>query len=101
MRLIKGSVAGLVLAGVLTLLPAAAIARGGGGGHFGGGHFGEFAGHGFAFHHAGHFGRRGFFWDGDPFSYDYPYYGYAYEGDGGYPAGQVPAGPRFSSAPQT
>jgi hypothetical protein len=131
MRLIKGSVAGLILAGILTLLPAAAFARGGGGGgghfgggggHFGGGHFagggfggGHFggpAGHGFAFRHAGHFGQGGFFWDGDPywdadpFAYDYPYYGYPYygdpyDGDGGYPVGQVPAESRFSLAPQT
>jgi hypothetical protein len=114
MSLIKGLVAGLVLAGILALLPAAAFARGGGGGghfggggYFGGGHFGGPAGHGFAFRHAGHFGQEGFFWDGapywdeDPFAYDYPPYGDPYEGDGGYPAGQVPAEPRFSSTPRT
>jgi hypothetical protein len=124
MRLIKSSGAGLVLAGILALLPAAAFAHGGGGGHFGGGggghfggdhfgggHFGESAGHGFAFHHAGHFrphfGHGGFFgdggpyWDGDPFAYDYPYYGYSYDSDGDYPDVRAPAEPRFSLAQQT
>ena len=39
MRLIKGSLAGLVLAGILAMMPAAAFAYGGGGGGhgFGGG----------------------------------------------------------------
>jgi hypothetical protein len=37
MRSIKGSLAGLVLAGILTMIPAAAIAHGGGGGGHGGG----------------------------------------------------------------
>ena len=37
MRLIKGSLAGLVLAGILAILPAAAFAHGGGGHGFGGG----------------------------------------------------------------
>ena len=32
MRLIKGSLAGLVLAGILAMMPAAAFAHGGGGG---------------------------------------------------------------------
>ncbi len=39
MRLIKGSLAGLVLTGILALMPAAAFAHGGGGGG-GGGHGG-------------------------------------------------------------
>jgi hypothetical protein len=40
MRLIKGSLAGLVLAGVLAMMPASAFAHGGGGGGGGGGHGG-------------------------------------------------------------
>ena len=36
MRLIKGSLAGLVLAGILAMMPAAAFAHGGGGHSFGG-----------------------------------------------------------------
>ena len=71
MRLIKVSVAGLVLAGILAVAPTAAFARGGGGGGGhggggsgfggghggGGGHAGGFAGHGFAPHgwHGGHY----------------------------------------------
>ena len=43
MRSIKGSLVGLVLAGILALAPTAAFAHGGGGGHFGGGG-GHFAG---------------------------------------------------------
>jgi len=35
MRSIKGSLVGLVLAGILALAPTAAFAHGGGGGHFG------------------------------------------------------------------
>jgi Putative peptidoglycan binding domain len=104
MRLIKGSLVGLVLAGILAIAPTAAFAHGGGGGghgggghgggfggrggHFGGGHFGGFAGHGFAAHQGGHFATHGWHgghygygggywgWYGDPYSYDYPYYGY-------------------------
>jgi hypothetical protein len=112
MKIINGSLAGLVLAGILALLPAAAIARGGGGGHggsghfggghfVGGGHFGGPAAHGSAFHHAGHsrphFGHGGLFWAGDPFAYDDPYYGYSSGREGGYPVGRVPA---ESFAPQ-
>jgi hypothetical protein len=37
MRLIKCSLAGLVLAGILAMVPASAFAHGGGGGHFTGG----------------------------------------------------------------
>src|ERR1700732_5412200 len=56
MRLIKGSLAGLILAGILAMLPAAAFAHGGEGGGgggggrgFGGGHtFGGFTGRGFS-----------------------------------------------------
>ena len=55
MRLIKGSLAGLVLAGILAMMPAAAFAHGGGGG---GGHgFGGFTGRGFS---PGFSGTRGF-----------------------------------------
>src|SRR6202048_929576 len=104
MRSIKSSLVGLVLAGILALVPAAAFAHGvGGGGHGGGvGHFGgggghfagfaghsfeghSFAGHSFAQHqgahfarHGDHFRREGHFFFGDPFWYDYPYYGYDY-----------------------
>jgi hypothetical protein len=111
MRSIKGSLVGLVLAGILALAPTAAFAHGGGGGghggggggfgggggHFGGGggHFGGFAGHSFAGHsfaghsfaqhqgayfarHEDHFRHEGHFFVGDPFWYDYPYYGYDY-----------------------
>ena len=61
MRLIKGSLAGLVLAGILAMMPPSAFAHGGGsGGHgFGGGHaFGGFTGHAFS---PGFNGTRVFF----------------------------------------
>jgi hypothetical protein len=60
MRLIKGSLAGLVLAGILTMMPAAAFAHGGGGGGGGGhgggggGHGGGGGGHGFGGGRGGH-----------------------------------------------
>ena len=86
MRSIKGSLVGLVLAGILALAPSAAFAHGGGGGHFAG-----FAGHSFAqdqgahfarhegnFRHEEHFRHDRHFFIGDPFWYDYPYYGYDY-----------------------
>jgi hypothetical protein len=62
MRLIKGSFAGLVLAGILAMMPAPALAHGGGGGgghaFVGGGHaFGGFSGRGFS---PGFSGTRGF-----------------------------------------
>jgi hypothetical protein len=63
MKIVKASLAGLVLAGVLTIMPAAAFAHGGGGG---GGHGGGFGGggggHGFSGggHASGGFGGRGF-----------------------------------------
>ena len=57
MRLMKSSLAGLVLAGILTMMPAAAFAHGGGGGG-GGGHGG--GGHGFGGGGGGHaFGGGG------------------------------------------
>jgi Putative peptidoglycan binding domain len=57
MRLIKGSFAGLVLAGILAMMPAAAFAHGGGGG---GGHGGGGGGHGFGGGGGGHgFGGGG------------------------------------------
>jgi Putative peptidoglycan binding domain len=123
MRSIKGSLVGLVLAGILAIVPTAAFAHGGGGGHgggfsggghgsggfgaggghfggahfaggshFGGGHFDRSGGHGFEFHradHFRHFGHGGFFWDGDPYGYDYPYYGYYNYGDGDYSDAQT------------
>jgi hypothetical protein len=45
MRLVKGSLAGLVLTGILAIVPAAVFAHGGGGGG-GGGHGGGGGGHG-------------------------------------------------------
>src|SRR5580700_9038408 len=45
MRLVKGSLAGLVLTGILAIVPAAAFAHGGGGGG-GGGNGGGGGGHG-------------------------------------------------------
>src|SRR4029077_20535683 len=49
MRSIKGSLAGLVLAGILAIVPTAVFAHGGGGGGFGGGHGGGFGGGGGSF----------------------------------------------------
>jgi hypothetical protein len=46
MSSIKSSLVGLVLAGILAIVPAAVFAHDGGGG--GGGHFGGYVGHGFA-----------------------------------------------------
>jgi hypothetical protein len=92
MRLIKSSLAGLVLAGILAVMPAAAFAHGGGGGHGGGGfrggggfhrggRFGAFHGGRFGDFHAGRFGdfhhHRRFFVSG--------FYGYPWWGDWGYP----------------
>jgi hypothetical protein len=114
MRLMKGSLVGLVLAGILAFAPTAAFAHGGGGGGHGGGgggfrggggHFAgfgghSFAGHSFAEHRGAHFAHRdhfrhpgdfflgGPFGYGDPYSYDYPYYGYDDYNDGGYYDGQ-------------
>jgi Putative peptidoglycan binding domain len=111
MRLIKGSIVGLVMAGILALAPTAVFAHGGGGGGgghggggsgfggghgSGGGHFAGFAGHTFAGHsfaehqgahfaqHGDHFRHEGRFFFGDPFGYDYPYYGYDYPYYGDY-----------------
>jgi hypothetical protein len=98
MRLIKGSLAGLVLAGILAVAPTAAFARGGGGGHGGGGggfggghgggggHFGGVASHGFAGHgwHGGWGGGPDWGWYGDNYWDDYPYYGYDDGDDGDY-----------------
>jgi putative peptidoglycan binding protein len=53
MRLIKGSLAGLVLTGILAIVPAAAFAHGGGGGG-GGGHVGGGGGHGLGGGRGGH-----------------------------------------------
>jgi len=106
MRSIKGSLLGLVLAGILALAPTAAFAHGGGGGghggggggfaggggHFGGGsgHFGgfagnsfvghSFAGHSFAEHEGAHFARHGdhFRHEGDLFFGDPFFYDYPY-----------------------
>ncbi len=45
MRLIKGSLAGLILTGILAMMPAAAFAHGGGGGGRVGGHLFGGGGH--------------------------------------------------------
>ena len=108
MKSIKGSLVGLVLAGVMAFAPVAAFAHGGGGGghgggggggHFGGGggHFGGggghfagfaghsfagrgFTGHGFAEHGGAHFARHGdhFRHGGDFFFGDPFFYDYPY-----------------------
>src|ERR1700736_1698141 len=104
MRLIKGLLVGLVLAGVLALAPTAAFAHGGGGGGhgggggFGGGHGGgfggggghfaghSFAGHSFAEHKEAPFARHGdhFRHDGD-FFFEGPFaYGDTYSYDSPY-----------------
>ena len=89
MRLMKGSLVGLVLTGILALAPTAMFAHGGGGGGgghgggFGGGHgagFGgggghfaghSFAGHSFAEHQGAHFARdEDHFRHGDHFRHD-------------------------------
>lgn len=94
MKPIKGSLVGLVLAGMLMLAPTVGLARGfGGGGHgFGGGHFSGFAGHGlsghsFGFHRGVHDWRGGHwygspYWDGD-WSYGDPYWDDPYYYDDG------------------
>ena len=61
MRLIKGSLVGLVLAGILALAPTAAFAHGGGGGDHGGGVGGFGGGHGGSFGGGHGFGRGGHF----------------------------------------
>ena len=89
MRSIKGSLVGLVLAGILALAPTAAFAHGGGGGGHGGGfggggHFGggrAFAGRGFHDHgfrrdHDRFFFGTGFGFDAPSGYLDYPDYGY-------------------------
>jgi len=57
MKLMKGSLVGLVLAGILALAPTAAFAHGGGGGGHGGGGGGH--GGGFGGGHGGGFGGGG------------------------------------------
>jgi hypothetical protein len=73
MRLIKCSFAGLVLAGILAMMPAPAFAHGGGGGghaFVGGGHaFGGFSDRGFRDHRVSF---QQFAWP----VYWYPYYPY-------------------------
>src|SRR5258708_25370141 len=62
MRSIKGSLVGLVLAGILAIVPTAAFAHGGGGGgggHGGGGGGFGGGGHGGGFGGGGHFGGGG------------------------------------------
>jgi Putative peptidoglycan binding domain len=115
MRAIKTSFVGLLLAGILVIAPTAAFARGGGGGgHGGGGHGGGFGGHGgghghfagFASHglaahqgahfaehrrHGRHYGYGGAYWgwDGAPYLYGYPYYGYYDYEEGNYSDAQA------------
>src|ERR1700719_863046 len=118
MKLMKGSLVGLVLAGILALAPTAAFAHGGGGGGhggggggFGGGHGGgfggggghcagfaghSFAGHSFAQHQGAHFARHedhfrhdGAFFFGGPFGYGDTYsYDYPYYGYNDYNDGE-------------
>src|SRR5258706_7054078 len=59
MRLIKGSLVGLVLAGILALAPTAAFAHGGGGGGHGGGGGGVGGGNGGGFGGGHGLGRGG------------------------------------------
>jgi hypothetical protein len=122
MRLIKGSLVGLVLAGILALAHNAAFAHGGGGGGhggggggFGGGHGGgfggggghfagfaghSFAGHSFAEHQGAHFARHGDhfrhdrnFFFGGPFAYGDTYsYDSPYYGYNDYNDGAYYAG---------
>ncbi len=90
MRSLSTLIAGLLLAGTLTLAPDTSFARGGGGGghsggggHFGGGHFagghsggGHFGGGHFG--HSGHFGgfhNRGFGFDHHSHHRFYGFYG--------------------------
>jgi hypothetical protein len=85
MKSIKDSLVGLVLAGILLIVPTAAFAHGGGGGGHGGGFgagghaFGGFAGRGFS---PGFSGTRGFstgrFSGRGDHGYWYPYYPYDY-----------------------
>ena len=90
MRLTKGSLAGLVLAGILAMMPAAAFAHGGGGGGHGGGGgghgFGGGGGHGFGRGHGfGGSTGRGFSPGFTDFGYpDYSYYPYSYYNGNGY-----------------
>ena len=103
MRLIKRSLAGLVLSGILAMMSAAAFAHGGGGGHGGGGRGHGFGGGGlsagrgggtairmgpgmhrnFAFHENQRFFNRGhrfsfqqFVWPVYTYPYDYSYLDY-------------------------
>jgi hypothetical protein len=115
MRSIKGSLVGLMLAGILGIVsnPAAFAQGGGGGGHgggfgdgghgggfsHGGGHFAGFVGHGFVrqkgpkfaphYSYGGHHRYGGTYSYGDPYWYDYPYYGYYDYGDGEYSDAQA------------
>ena len=85
MKSIKDSLVGLVLAGILLIVPTATFAHGGGGGGHGGGFgagghaFGGFAGRGFS---PGFSGTRGFstgrFSGRGDHGYWYPYYPYDY-----------------------
>jgi hypothetical protein len=70
MKLIKGSLAGLVLAGILAIAPSAAFAHDGWHeGHYGYEHRHEYRGRDwYGGGHRGWYGRR--------YGYGYPYYGY-------------------------
>ena len=70
MKLIKGSLAGLVLAGILAIAPTAAFAHDGWHeGHYGYEHRHEYRGRDwYGGGHRGWYGRR--------YGYGYPYYGY-------------------------
>jgi hypothetical protein len=73
MKLIKGSLAGLILGGILAIVPTGALANGEHeGAHFGG--RGDHFRHGDHFQYGDHFRHEGHFF----FGYDHPYYGYNY-----------------------
>jgi hypothetical protein len=112
MRLINVLLVGLVLSGILTMVPIPeAFAHGGGssggdgkigcdacgGGLRSGDQVGDAGEHDFApdvggrFAHKDQYRYRGPYWYGDPYRYEYPYYGYHGYGDGCH--GVEPASP--------
>jgi hypothetical protein len=75
MRLIHGSLAGLVLVAILAIAPTAAFAHDGWHeGHYGYGHHYGSGHYGYERHYWYGGGYRG--WYGHPYWYYYPYYGY-------------------------
>jgi hypothetical protein len=74
MRLIHGSLAGLVLVAILAIAPTAAFAHDG----WHEGHYGYGRHYGYGHYGYGHYGYGGGYrgWYGHPYWYNYPYYGY-------------------------